>query len=115
MDWWSCLSRRPRIVRRPCKSKGRTKFYDDLECDGYAYAPDERCGRGSTPRRSTSLENLMSIIGVLWLILIVLKALGVALTTASWFWVIVWPIVPIVILILVGIIFGVSARVLRGF
>ena len=57
----------------------------------------------------------MSIIGVLWLILIVLKALGVALTTASWFWVIVWPIVPIVILILVGIIFGVSARVLRGF
>ena len=50
----------------------------------------------------------MGIIGVLWVVLIVLKALGVALVTTSWLWVILWPIPVVLLLFLVLMIFGVT-------
>lgn len=57
----------------------------------------------------------MSVIGVIWLVLIVLKLLGVALVGASWLTVIFWPIIPFILLAIAVFIFGVSASVLRGY
>lgn len=54
----------------------------------------------------------MGIIGVLWIILIVLKALGVALVATSWLWVILWPIPVVLLLALFLIIFGVGLSAL---
>lgn len=48
----------------------------------------------------------MGIIGVLWVIFIVLKVLG--LVAASWWLIILWPIPVVLLLFLVLMIFGVT-------
>lgn len=48
----------------------------------------------------------MGIIGVLWIIFVVLKVLGLIAT--SWLWVILWPIPVILLIWLVIVVFGVT-------
>ena len=50
----------------------------------------------------------MGIVGILWVIGIVLKFLGVALLTTSWWLVILWPIPVILALWLIIVLFGVG-------
>lgn len=48
----------------------------------------------------------MGIIGILWFIGIFLKIFAV--TAISWAWVILWPIPVLLLLLAVGLIFGIS-------
>ena len=48
----------------------------------------------------------MSLVGVLWLILIVVKALGLALLSVSWWIIILWPLVPALIALVLITVFG---------
>lgn len=56
----------------------------------------------------------MSFIGIAWTIIIVLKIAGLAFLTTSWFWIILWPIVPILILIVLFLVFGIGAALIPG-
>ena len=56
----------------------------------------------------------MSLIGIAWVIILVLKIAGIAFLTTSWWIIILWPIVPVLLLILVVVVFGVGAALLPG-
>lgn len=55
----------------------------------------------------------MSLIGIAWVIILVLKLAGLAFVTASWWIIIFWPIVPLIILIVLGLV-GLTAFSLTG-
>mgnify|MGYP007084988092 CR=1 FL=1 len=55
----------------------------------------------------------MSIVGVIWLVLIILKIVGVIAT--SWLLLIFWPIILFLILALIFLVFGVSIAGVSAF
>lgn len=70
--------------------------------------------RGSSPCGSTSLQEInMSIVGVIWLVLIILKIVGVIAT--SWVLLIFWPIILFLVLALIFLVFGVSIAGVSAF
>jgi len=56
----------------------------------------------------------MSFVGIAWVLVIVLKIAGLAFLTTSWFWVILWPLIPIVIVFILFMVFGIGAALIPG-
>lgn len=54
----------------------------------------------------------MSLVGVVWIVLIILKLTGVALVAASWWLVLLWPLIPMVIIFILALVFGVGVSLL---
>lgn len=57
----------------------------------------------------------MSLVGIAWVIILVLKIAGLAFVATSWWLVIFWPIVPLLIIFFLVMVVGVSASVMRGY
>ena len=57
----------------------------------------------------------MGLLGIAWVIVIVLKIAGLAFVATSWAWVILWPLIPAVILIVLGLLGLVAANSLTRF
>ena len=50
----------------------------------------------------------MSLIGIAWVIILVLKIAGLAFVATSWWLIILWPLVPFLILFILAVL-GITA------
>ncbi len=56
----------------------------------------------------------MSLIGIAWVIILVLKIAGLAFVATSWWIILFWPIVPFLIILALFMLFGIGAALIPG-